>query len=234
MCDELRTNQHGYFECRHQALAANVPLSFPDPAVIRLYTHAVTSSLLGRPLPACAEWRPKLPDITALAVLCEKLFSWATDLKLVQKFRAAVWEGYGLRYMLQLANDSTANNTMQIPMRPFQTIQNNFTVKSILSIQRLRLRSTITAPYHAYSIEVLTSPFIYRTLHGLDLNGLRPQEGVGVATMQIWIPVVILERALPAVVSAFKAAKKRPTLTEDNNLAYIPVRPRHWPLRYSI
>lgn len=158
--------------------------------------------------------------MTALAVLSEKLFSWATDSQLIKKFQSGVWSGYCVRYLHQLADHPPTF----VQPSPFTTIQKKFTVKSILAIRRLRPRSTIEAPFHAFFIEVLTSPFIHLTLRGFEEDNLPQQDGVGISTIHVWVPVTILRRAVPTMVSTFLASKNLSTCNDAEENIYNPVR----------
>lgn len=95
---ELSMDPHGYLGRRYQALAASIPHDFPDPTTVHLYTNPITSWSRGRADPQIPAWPLQLPDLAVLAGLCDRFFSWGSEIP--AKFSANIWAGYCTRQLI--------------------------------------------------------------------------------------------------------------------------------------
>ena len=111
---ELQTNQSGFLHKCLPALAASVPLDFPDPKFINLYLSPLTSEHEG-PKEAITE---KGPDLVRLAQFIEEHFVWGDLTGILKRFSTCVFPGLALRELLGAARDIDCG----IQPKPFSTI----------------------------------------------------------------------------------------------------------------
>ena len=95
---ELDTNSSGYLNHRHPLLSRRVSSGFPDVKIIRLYTQPLVSTFdnLGRSI-----WSSRNANITELASLCNRSFSWDTSV-ISNKLVSRVWTGVCFRQLLEV------------------------------------------------------------------------------------------------------------------------------------
>ncbi|KAJ7610446.1 PIN domain-like protein [Roridomyces roridus] len=81
-------------DSRHPKLAQNMPATFPNVFVAKLYLHPLTSKspLFSASAPDVDSWQPKQPNISSLSSFCSEVFGWRGS-KLLQKFNEVLWPG---------------------------------------------------------------------------------------------------------------------------------------------
>ncbi|KAL5498098.1 hypothetical protein ACEPAH_2228 [Sanghuangporus vaninii] len=100
---ELRSNSRGFLNTKKLKLAKDLPDTFPDVDVLRLYTHPVTSER--------KDMRPEFlwdrePDLMKLAALCERKFEWGVCEIIIKRFRTVMWAPIVLRIMRRAVLDA--------------------------------------------------------------------------------------------------------------------------------
>ena len=99
--DELLNDPHGALGRTYTHLANTIPLSFPDPKVVRQYTHPLTSSIdLGSSTRMSRWFILTFPNTVSLALLCDQYFGWGPDI--LNRLCANVWDGYFIRRLAQV------------------------------------------------------------------------------------------------------------------------------------
>ena len=99
--DELLNDPHGALGRTYTHLANTIPLSFPDPKVVRRYTHPLTSSIdLGSSTRMSQWFILTFPNTVSLALLCDQYFGWGPDI--LNRLSANVWDGYFIRRLAQV------------------------------------------------------------------------------------------------------------------------------------
>lgn len=97
---ELKTDAHGFLGRKCAKLSKEVPEDFPNPEVLRSYTHPITSESEGRKVDI--KW-DKDPDLGKIAGLCELYFEWGVKDVIVKRFRTVLWPGAVLRLLRRAA-----------------------------------------------------------------------------------------------------------------------------------
>jgi hypothetical protein len=98
--DELLNDPHGALGRTYPSLANTIPLTFPDPKVLRQYTHPLTSSinLVGSSTRMSKWFNLAFPNTVALALLCDQYFGWGPD---ILNCLRLVWDGYFIQQLVQ-------------------------------------------------------------------------------------------------------------------------------------
>ncbi|KAF5387172.1 hypothetical protein D9615_002091 [Tricholomella constricta] len=199
---ELADNPHQALHQCQPALARKVVKGFPSLKVLRAYLYPITSLSGGNtPEIAC---KIRTPDLAALAVWCEKYFSWATRGILLDRFRSNVWGGICIRSLMEPVDTASAivvhfGTGQLIPSRPF-----------ILHIYRATLGPGPPAKKPntwGYSVQVEPHPFVVATLSRLTPEARQLGYAQPRKNFIIWIPAPILKRAFPKLVATFHAKK---------------------------
>ena len=98
---ELLNDPHGALGRTYPRLANNIPLEFPDPKVLRQYTHPLTSSINLESSARISKWFSlSFPNTVALALLCNQYFGWGPDI--LNRLSTNVWDGYFIRHLAQV------------------------------------------------------------------------------------------------------------------------------------
>ncbi|KAL5524916.1 hypothetical protein ACEPAF_8785 [Sanghuangporus sanghuang] len=102
---ELRSNSRGFLNTKKLKLAKDLPDTFPNIDVLRLYTYPVTSER--------KDMRPEFlwdrePDLMKLAALCERKFEWGVREIIIKRFRTVMWAPIVLRIMRRAVLDADA------------------------------------------------------------------------------------------------------------------------------
>ncbi|EDR05078.1 uncharacterized protein LACBIDRAFT_303869 [Laccaria bicolor S238N-H82] len=231
----LRYNDAGHLSRRQVALSNSVPNTFPDPRILALYVNPITSWSPGQKLPNTAAWVPREVNLTKLAALCERSFTWGTSDGILSCFQEHVWPGMTLYRLVEEANvDPTAMLTAHFA----QTIaEGTFALSSILCIVRQQKAEKKAVP--GYTVEVQTGHLSTATLSGL--RGLRTfteattksatkKTKILPGRMMVWVPCSILEQALPALVARYQKAQKsknKPSLAVSST--YKAIFPKLFP-----
>lgn len=101
---ELKNDTRGFLGRKYGVLAESVPDTWPDPAVLRLHIHPVTSASPGSPAFDVSEWKLCLPDLQKLARLCNGLFGWEPGPRMLKTFQSNVWPGLCLRRLCMVSS----------------------------------------------------------------------------------------------------------------------------------
>jgi hypothetical protein len=106
--DELLNDPHGALGRTYPHLANSIPLTFPDPKVLRQYTHPLTSSINLTSSTRISQWFIlTFPNTVALALLCDQYFGWGPDI--LNRLSTNVWHGYFIRQLAQVLYDHLDN-----------------------------------------------------------------------------------------------------------------------------
>ena len=81
--DFLRSNPAQTMHSCHAALANSFPINFPDPAIVKLYTQPLVSSIDGIQQ---LDLTCSVPDFKAIIHQCEVRLEWGSAQDLLQKF----------------------------------------------------------------------------------------------------------------------------------------------------
>ncbi|KAJ7433474.1 hypothetical protein FB451DRAFT_1008950, partial [Mycena latifolia] len=128
---ELRTNSSGFLDRRYPKLADNIPDTFPDLHVVRLYTNPWTSWLpqFHGKTPDVALWVPRESAVHEISAFCREHLHWdAAQMK--KCFVNLLWPGVAFRmissrYVMYnpenktFATPSTNGRLVKISKRPF-------------------------------------------------------------------------------------------------------------------
>jgi len=99
--DELLNDPHGALGRTYSHLANTIPLTFPDPKVLRQYTNPLTSSINLQSSARMSNWFTlTFPNTVALALLCDQYFGWGPDI--LNHLCTNVWDGYFIRQLAQV------------------------------------------------------------------------------------------------------------------------------------
>ncbi|KAJ6579195.1 PIN domain-like protein [Mycena vulgaris] len=191
---------------KHPAIAAAVSDAFPNPKVLHLYVHPLTSWSQDGLGVDSSSWLPRLPDVFAIAKLCELLFSWGTPAELPSKMCDHVLPGLCIRRLAQPRNELQA---LQKHFAGGYNAEEQLSLSIFLSI-------TMFSNEH-YRVEVSTRLFqgtIQSALRGVRPNRSGKKYTSPVTKVVVPIPPSILLHSLPAMVSLYE---KR---THKKNIAY--------------
>jgi hypothetical protein len=98
---ELLNDPHGALGRTYPHLANTIPLTFPDPRVLRQYTHPITSSINLGSITRLSQWFTlTFPNTVALALLCDQYFGWGPNI--LNHLSTTVWDGYFIRQLAQV------------------------------------------------------------------------------------------------------------------------------------
>ncbi|KAJ7892126.1 hypothetical protein B0H14DRAFT_3691496 [Mycena olivaceomarginata] len=99
---EFATDLHGYLGSRRKLIAATInhTTSFPDLAVLRAYTHPITSWSPNYSPPAYQSWDLAQPDLGRMASFCQLQFGWNAG-QVSSKFIKLVYSGIVLQSLLK-------------------------------------------------------------------------------------------------------------------------------------
>ncbi|KAJ7513009.1 PIN domain-like protein [Mycena galericulata] len=190
LCREL-TRAHG-----NTSVSAQMPDTFPDPAILGLYVRPVTSwSFTDRPGVDTSDWSPAIPDIVHIARLCENFFPWGTEAELPNKLFRALLPGLCLQRLalrndgLKLLGDRVLNGRVEeaIPA-----------LSSFIAINKFS--------DGCYRVKISTSSIttaIISSLRGTRQSRPGPQEHTK-TIIYVCIPVPILLYGLPGMVDHYE------------------------------
>jgi hypothetical protein len=225
---ELRTNASGYLGKKCVALSKTVPDDFPDPIVLRSYTHPITTESEAErkgTRPKDIKWGGE-PSISAIAGVCELYFEWGVRDVIIKRFRTVVWPAAVLRILRQIvtAKDASGATTKQPP-----TLHADDGVAQDGDSLFTRIHSSRTHPLTGnlleYRLEV--APSVLVALAASGVKGTRPPVEIDSAyelteeendeecrkgkktptepdaPLRIWVPACMLEAACPDLVRLF-------------------------------
>ena len=99
--DEILNDPHGALGRTYPHLANMIPLTFPNPKVLRQYTHPLMSSINLESSARILRWFTlTFPNTIALALLCNQYFGWGPDI--LNHLSTNVWDGYFIRRLAQV------------------------------------------------------------------------------------------------------------------------------------
>ncbi|KAJ7149830.1 PIN domain-like protein, partial [Mycena crocata] len=197
LCTELVSGQSGR---KHPAIARGVTNLFPDPRVLHLYVHPLTSwSSDGAGIDA-STWVPRLPDLPAIARICEVLFSWGTKVDLPNKLFNNVLPGLCIR---RLAKPVNQLESLQRHFRDTYDDDNYPQLSIFLSIKMF-------CSGH-FRVEVSTRTFLASIQNALTGVHNRPDRSAVLPFTTIIMPVPpsILFHALPMMVEEYERRTHR-------------------------
>ncbi|KAG6818686.1 hypothetical protein H0H93_002807 [Arthromyces matolae] len=177
---------------QYTVLAQSVTSQFPCIEVLYAYLRPPTS---------CSDVPENHdPDLSSLAIWCEKYFSWASSQKLLDRFRSKVWSGICIREFLKPldANAAIANHVLvnlSVAGRPHILRINKATLGEGNPSRRPNI--------WGYTIEVEEQAFVQAALSKLAPEHQKHFSKYIRKKFNMWIPRSILERALPSLVARF-------------------------------
>jgi hypothetical protein len=190
--DELLNDPHGALGRTYPSLANTIPHTFPDPKVLRQYTHPLTSSinLVGSSTRMSKWFNLAFPDTVALALLCDQYFGWGPDI--LNRLRH-VWDGYFIR---QLAQASRSRLPVELPGGK------NLGSNSIRHITSVGTKISSRSAFPSYRVE-----FFLGTLPVDVRQALKPEifihGGASIISTTVWVPGPILLAAASKQVAEF-------------------------------
>ncbi|KAJ6448836.1 PIN domain-like protein [Mycena sanguinolenta] len=99
---EFATDPHGYLGRKCKAIAATLEAaSFPNPDVLRAYTHPTTSWSSAYSAPAYQLWGLAQPNLGRIASLCQLQFGWNAA-EISSKFTTLVYPGLAVQSLLRV------------------------------------------------------------------------------------------------------------------------------------
>ena len=101
--NELLNNPQGRLERKYQTLAYGIPDNSPEPKMLQLYCHPITSQADLSFTPNYSGWLvPGIPSTEELASLCDSFFGWGPDI--LKCMANHVWEGQFIRQLVKVFN----------------------------------------------------------------------------------------------------------------------------------
>ncbi|KZV78250.1 PIN domain-like protein [Exidia glandulosa HHB12029] len=231
---ELRSNSRGQLATRHPALADRIPSEFPNPEIVRAYTHPEVSNSAGNF--DLSLWRQD-PDVGELARLCEQYFSWGYKKAILKRFRTIIWPGATVRMLrhsalwndeLRAAEQSISFVSTLTPVQssPLRRINVNQLLESLskerthastdglrefraaLAEDQVRLlEQLVTAKILGTRPEPEGNPYAADNEQDPSEQSSRERTKAGVATrLRMWIPAALLEHSVPEVMRTFQGS----------------------------
>ena len=84
---------------RYPSLAGKITNTFPSVDVVLRYAQLLTSWTMDQ-VPNTTSWQLRQPQLTEIATLCEKYFSWGSSGDIVSRFKGTLWPGITIRHLL--------------------------------------------------------------------------------------------------------------------------------------
>ncbi|KAL5478675.1 hypothetical protein ACEPAI_1952 [Sanghuangporus weigelae] len=191
---ELRSNSRGFMNTKKLKLAKDLPDTFPDIDVLRLYTHPMTSER--------KDLRPEFlwnrePDLMKLAALCERKFEWGVREIIIKRFRTVMWAPIVLRIMRRAVLDTDAggpatprkkkriNEKDSVPGTPSKMITEHFSSLSVQDeddTQRLiigihgKRHHASTDGMAEYRLEIAPAQLVRLTAAGVQGHRIPPNQ----------------------------------------------------------
>ncbi|KAF8816797.1 PIN domain-like protein [Phlegmacium glaucopus] len=175
----------------YPAVARNISSKFPSIDVLLRYACPVTSWMTDT-IPDTSCWTFCQPDIMAIALLCEKSFSWGTSGQIVARFQQNV-----------CAPDPNVDIKCYMDG---SLSEGSFTHSGILHIYQVKLgpgSPSTGANINGYVIKISASTLICDTIVNLDDICHHLALNTPVQGCSVWIPAAILASALPLMVQWF-------------------------------
>ncbi|GBE88123.1 Flap endonuclease GEN 1 [Sparassis crispa] len=199
----LQMDPSGYLGQRHKKLADNVPCNFPDPTVVRALAYPVVSVGFYGPYGAARFCRDSNIDVSHLAELCTRYFTWGlSEEGVLQKFHSVLWPGLAIRLFLERAMSVNSEGVQFAPsaeqcwVKPKKTITTQPEAHNRGGVPCLR-------------VKVKTALFVGWAKTGLrkaiEHGGVKANPDAKVpATLLVWIPrcIVMPRETSAAAVSA--------------------------------
>ncbi|EJD33677.1 PIN domain-like protein [Auricularia subglabra TFB-10046 SS5] len=201
LVQELRTDSQGHLGRRHPALAASIPLDFPDLDVYNAYANPVVSNL-GT---VAINWY-RLPNLTGLAQACERHFEWGSQTEILERFRSLVWQGAVCRALRQQTLKDDGKGDYLQPGTP--------------NIGNLVVRLHGERSHHSTGglrelrVEIGPGELAQATRRGTSYQRIPTAEYTHGKVhippdtpLRIWLPAALIHAAMPELVHAFNAAQ---------------------------
>jgi len=98
---QLILDPNGLLGRKYLAVARNISTNFPSIDVLLRYACPITSWTTDA-VPDTSQWNFCQPNISAIALLCEKSFLWGSSGQIVDRFWKNVWKGVVVWYLLKV------------------------------------------------------------------------------------------------------------------------------------
>ncbi|KAJ7847602.1 PIN domain-like protein [Mycena olivaceomarginata] len=194
---EFATDPHGYLGSRRKLIAATInhTTSFPDLAVLRAYTHPITSWSPNYSPPAYQSWDLAQPDLGRMASFCQLQFGWNAG-QVSSKFIKLVYSGIVLQSLLKPYD---LHALLEAHVNSGFSSDGVFPRSSVLCV--LEAKALSGSSLTQYRVEISTGAL------GLQVKpGLRDASAFPSATLMCtWIPASVIDYALPDLVSRSKS-----------------------------
>ncbi|KAJ7727525.1 PIN domain-like protein, partial [Mycena maculata] len=98
LCLELQTNASGQLKKCYPKIVAEIPDTFPDISIARMYLEPISSwsPQFAGITPDSSLWLPSEPSVPEISTFCRNNFGWNGD-DLLKKFRNNLWFGVAFR-----------------------------------------------------------------------------------------------------------------------------------------
>ena len=214
--DQLRrifisANWLGY---RHYPkLAASIGDHYPPISVLEKYVRPVTSWTISE-VPDASQWVARIPDLSKMTQLCERLFTWGTSGGIADMLSKHVWAGMCLRVLLQVScfcliilNWILTSGLQRGGHTGTTSMSGGLPV--VTRIKKAVASRGRAAGVQMYQVEASTGPLL--DVINASLRGLRPQQRQPLqlppqVTLRVLASVV--DQALPDLVHQFKNRKR--------------------------
>jgi hypothetical protein len=207
--DELLNDPHGALGRTYPHLANTIPLTFPDPKVLRWYTHPLTSSIdIGSSTRLLQWYILTFPNTIALALLCNQYFGWGTDI--LNRLCTNVWDGYFIRQLAQvscynlnnLSIISFTNTWFKASRSCLELTGKNLGPNAIRHITSVRTKISTSSAFPSYRVEAFlgTLPVDVRQALSPEIS---IHGGASIISTSLWVPGPILSAAASKQVAEF-------------------------------
>ncbi|KIM44282.1 hypothetical protein M413DRAFT_67934 [Hebeloma cylindrosporum] len=99
--NELINDPQGRLGRTYPSLSGQIPDTFPEPRMLKLYCCPLTSHADLSFTPNSSDWLvPSIPSTEELAPLCDSFFGWGPDI--LKQMASHVWEGQFIRQLLRV------------------------------------------------------------------------------------------------------------------------------------
>jgi holliday junction resolvase YEN1 len=195
---ELQTNKSGFLHKCLPALAASVPLDFPNLKLINLYLNPVTSEH-ERPKENITTITEQGPDLVGLAQFIEEHFVWGDLTGILKRYSTCVFPGLALRELLSAARD-TDRGMQPKPLSMIGKTHGQRQPSKASSHRALEIRTSLLVTRR--TIDAVCDGLAGKrntpmtsTIVGKWIENTLPQ-------LRVWVPVVVHSFVLPSQVSS--------------------------------
>ncbi|PPR05007.1 hypothetical protein CVT26_012577 [Gymnopilus dilepis] len=211
VCDELRSNKHGYLPCRNPKLADSLNKDWIDFDVLQLYVNPTTSwsdntQQAVDPQAVKKSWVRKEPNIKDIGEFCANRLGWRTCEVLTKNLANNLWEGVFVHMLM--SNDFNYESSSRV----FSDA-----VKSVPAIE-IKIQDRVRKSGQWARITFTATNLISLLGGPVDADAIRrlPQASTEIA---IWVPA----RYLPSNIKPFKNEAKKKASTSHSTWTKVDI-----------